>query len=229
MNRARRNLGPRPRDQGRHGVKITRIRLSSGQATSLSSSHGQLLHFNSGYGPRMSVSHGTVPHMGRKALFDRDAIAALLARQNGVISRGQAVDCKMSETAVRHPIRPDGAWQPLLPGVYLSRTGTPTPVQREMAALLYAGPGSVITGPSALQFHHIWAPEAESVDVLVPAARRRRDVAFVRVLRTSRMPNTVFPPRKLRTEPRKVAAEIRSALDAGRNRAGHSIRALPSP
>jgi hypothetical protein len=37
-----------------------------------------------------------------------------------------------------------------------------------------------------------------------------------------------FPPRRLRTEPRKVAAEIRSALDAGRDRSGHGIRALPA-
>jgi hypothetical protein len=37
-----------------------------------------------------------------------------------------------------------------------------------------------------------------------------------------------FPPRRLRTEPRKVAAEIRSALDAGHDRSGHGIRALPA-
>jgi hypothetical protein len=159
--------------------------------------------------------------MGRKALFDRDAIAALLARQEGVISRGQAMDCKMSETAVRHRIRSDGAWQTLLSGVYLSRTGTPTPVQREMAALLYAGPGSVLTGPAALQFHHIWAPEAESVDVLVPAARRRRDVAFVRVLRTSRRPNTVFPVGQIRYAPaaRAVADTVRELRELGEIRA----------
>ena len=36
-----------------------------------------------------------------------------------------------------------------------------------------------------------------------------------------------FPPRRLRTEPRAVAAEIRSALAAGRDRSGHGIKSLP--
>lgn len=36
-----------------------------------------------------------------------------------------------------------------------------------------------------------------------------------------------FPPRRLRTEPRVVAAEIRSALEAGCNRDRLPIRALP--
>jgi hypothetical protein len=119
--------------------------------------------------------------MGRLALHDGQAVAAVLAKQDGVISRGQAMDCKMSDAAVRHRIRPGGPWQPLLPGVYLSCTGTPTTFQREMAALLYAGPGSVITGPAALQVHRIKVSEAAMVDALVPSERRRRDVAFVRV------------------------------------------------
>ena len=46
------------------------------------------------------------------------------------ISRGQAMNCKMSDAAVRHRIRPGGPWQLLVPGIYLSRTGTPTTFQR---------------------------------------------------------------------------------------------------
>jgi hypothetical protein len=65
----------------------------------------------------MSVLAGTVRHMGRLALFDTEAVAALLTKQDGVISRGQAMDSLMSEAAVRHRIRPGGPGQPLLPGV----------------------------------------------------------------------------------------------------------------
>jgi hypothetical protein len=43
--------------------------------------------------------------MGRKALFDRDAMAELLARQGGVLTRGQAKDCGMSDSALRYRIR----------------------------------------------------------------------------------------------------------------------------
>jgi hypothetical protein len=57
-----------------------------------------------------------------------------------------------------------------------------------MAALLYAGRGSVITGLAATRHHHIRCPVTELVDVLVPASRRRRDAAFVRLHRTTRMP-----------------------------------------
>ena len=131
--------------------------------------------------------------MGRKALFDREGVAALLAKQNGVITRSQLKNRAMSESALGHRIRDGGPWQVLLPGVYLSSTGTPTPAQRETAALLYAGPGSVITGPSGLVFHRIRGPETSAIDVLVPAGRRRRDVAFVRLHRTARMPAMVFP------------------------------------
>ena len=58
----------------------------------------------------------------------------------------------------------------MLPGVYMAATGAPTTLQQEMAALLYAGPGSVITGPAALRSHHIRTELTEIVDVLVPAA-----------------------------------------------------------
>ena len=46
----------------------------------------------------------------------------------------------------------------LLPGVYMAATGAPTTLQQEMAAMLYAGSGSVITGPAALRCHHIRGP-----------------------------------------------------------------------
>jgi hypothetical protein len=131
--------------------------------------------------------------MGRMALFDRDGVAGLLAQQNGVITRSQLRSRAMSEAALRHRLRAGGPWQVLLPGVYLSSTGTPTAVQRETAALLYAGPGSAITGPAGLAFHRVRAPDTEVIDVLVPTARRRQDAGFVRLHRTSVLPGMVFP------------------------------------
>ena len=59
---------------------------------------------------KMSYRPGTVPHMGRKALFDHDAMADLLVRQSGVITRSQVQDCAMSDQALRSIIiagRPD--------------------------------------------------------------------------------------------------------------------------
>ena len=62
-------------------------------------------------------------------------------------------------------------------------TGTPTPLQQEMAALLYAGPGSMVTGTAALRCHHIGTAMPDLVDVLVSANRQRHDMGFVRLHR----------------------------------------------
>jgi hypothetical protein len=46
--------------------------------------------------------------------------------------------------------------------------GNPTRVQRETAAALYSGPGSVITGAAALRYHRLPAPESDTVDASCP-------------------------------------------------------------
>jgi hypothetical protein len=78
----------------------------------------------------MSDRPATVPHMGKKALFDRAGMADLLARQSGVITRSQAQACAMSDEALRHRLRPGGPWQVLLSDVYLTTTGGPARPQR---------------------------------------------------------------------------------------------------
>ena len=84
----------------------------------------------------MSDQPGRVPHMGRKSLFDREALTVLLVKQNGVITRGQARDCGMSRQALEHRLRVGGPWQRMLPGVYLTNTGTTTGIERDQV-----GPG----------------------------------------------------------------------------------------
>jgi hypothetical protein len=159
--------------------------------------------------------------MGQRASFDRDAVAELLIRQSGVITRNQAKDRGMSDSALRHRIRSGGPWQVLLPGVYLSANGAVTATQREVAAILYAGSGSVITGPAALAWHRIRVPKTSVVNVLVPEPRRRRDVGFVRLNRTSRMPHSVIPNGQVCYVPaaRAVADTVRGMRDLGAVRA----------
>lgn len=81
-----------------------------------------------------------------------DGLGELLDKQLSVVSRGQLLALGMTDRAMQHRVRAGGPWQPLLPGVYLGVSGAPSQPQKEMAALLYAGPGSLITGPVAL--HH---------------------------------------------------------------------------
>lgn len=80
----------------------------------------------------------------------------------------------------------------MLPGVYLTMTGTPTQEQREIAALLYAGSGSVITGAVAVRRHHLTCAGLNLIDVLIPADEQRASTGFARIQRTTRMPDKVY-------------------------------------
>jgi len=145
----------------------------------------------------------------------------LLDEQLAVASRGQLLALGMNDRAMQYRLRPDGPWQALLPGIYLAVTGTPTFEQKEMAALLYAGPESLITGRAALWHHGIgsgWPPDV--VDVLVPAERQRVDVNFVRLHRTARLPAAASA---LAAGPGPGGAGPASALAAG------PVRLAPAP
>jgi hypothetical protein len=136
----------------------------------------------------------------------------------------------MTTGTLRHRLRAGGPWQTLLPGVYLASTGTASPTQLDMAALLHAGRGSVISGLAALSRHGARVPHTGVVDVLVPASRIRRDGPFVRVHRTRLMPERVcytgpveytLPPRAVAdaarwlTEARAVRGIVAEAVQRG--------------
>jgi hypothetical protein len=153
-----------------------------------------------------------VPKM---AAIDHDALDALLRKQQFVVSRAQAAACGVTPAALQYRIRPGGPWQRLLPGVYLAVTGTPTPAQREIAALVYTGPGSVMTGLAALRKHGIRVPNGSRIAVLVPARRPRVSRAFVSALPTTRMPERIcyegavrftLPPRAVADAARELTS-----------------------
>jgi hypothetical protein len=135
--------------------------------------------------------------------------------QDQVILRRQAFACGMTRDAVEHRIRPDGPWQRLIPGVYLAQTGVPTVSQKEMAALLHAGPEGVLTGPAALHALGISTAEPARFDVLVPMERRPKSSSFVAVHRTPRMPQPVIRHgrRSYALAPRALADSARSMTD----------------
>jgi hypothetical protein len=150
--------------------------------------------------------------MAPSTQIDRDALARTLDEQLGVITRGQAAAAGLTKHALRHRLRLEGPWQGLLPGVYLAATGTPTLIQQEMAAQLYAGRGSMITGLAAVRLHHIRGPATELIDVLIPVSRKRQDTAFVRVHRTALLPTRVW-----RLGPLHYAPPARAIADAVRD------------
>ena len=130
--------------------------------------------------------------MGHSLDAGTPALGALLRKQDGVVSRAEALRGGLTDRQVRYRIRPGGPWQQLLPGVYLAVTGTPTRQQLEIAALRFAGRGSAITGLAALRRSGVRVPDHSVITVLVRRGRIRVDRAFVRVRPTTRMPEYVL-------------------------------------
>ncbi len=97
-----------------------------------------------------------------------------------------------TEGTLRHRSRSGGPWRLVLPGIYLSTNGLLAAGQREIAAALYAGPECVLTGLAALQHQGVRVPTTDLVDVLIPASMKRQSLGFVRVHRTTRMPDQLF-------------------------------------
>ncbi|MFI7678081.1 hypothetical protein [Actinophytocola sp. NPDC049390] len=115
-----------------------------------------------------------------------------------------------SRTAYRRCM-PGGPWQRLLPGVVLLGNLPPTRRQLVAAALLYAGPGSVITGLEACRRHGLRnMPDDQRVHLLVPHERRAICSDYVIVERTRRMPRPVI------RDGVPLAPLTRSVLDACR-------------
>lgn len=165
----------------------------------------------------MSDLGGTLRSMSSRNLDL--AVREMLRAQCDLITRSQALSAGMSEAALRNRLRSAGPWKVVLPGIYLSHSGLLTAGQREAAAVLYAGHGGVITGAAAVLRQGLSWPSSETVDVLVPHASKRQSKGFVRVLRTSRMPEA-----PLRIDGLDWAPPARAVADAVR---GHiEVRAV---
>jgi hypothetical protein len=151
--------------------------------------------------------------MPKRSAFDMERLRRVLKEQRQVVTREQALRCGMPRSTLTRRVAPDGPWQRLLPGVYIAVTGTVTQDQREIAALLYAGPRSLITGPAAVRRHRLHSAGPDVVDVLIPwAGRRRQSTGFVRVHRTRRMPELAYV-----TGPIRFAKPARAVADTARS------------
>jgi len=89
-----------------------------------------------------------------------------------------------------------------------------------MAALLYAGPSSVLTGLAALRGLGIIDTVPPRFDILVPLSRRPRSTAVIAIHRTRRMPGVAIQgKRSYALAYRALADAARSLTDLGEVRA----------
>ena len=105
-----------------------------------------------------------------------------LGRQDGVISRTQAVAAGMSTDSIRRRVRTE-QWLPVHAGVYIASDRAWTARTRVRAAVLGAGPDATAHGMTAAWWDNLTSRVPTIVDVTVPRRRKARTLPGVRIRR----------------------------------------------
>ena len=148
--------------------------------------------------------------MTKRTNYDKGAVERLFDSQGGLAARTQLLELGVPPSTLRLREGPGGPWRRVLRSVCANREGSLRGLGRIRAALLYAGPGAMVTGFAALRAYQVAAVPSEDahVKVLIPHGKRRQSHAFVLIGRTTRMPEPV------RIEGCQVAPLPRAAVDA---------------
>lgn len=139
----------------------------------------------------------------------------VLARQDGVISRFQAIGAGMPGQLIDSQLR-SGRWRQLEFGVYAAFSG-PAPRDSVLwAAVLRAGPDAVLSHQSAAELYGIADP-ARLIHVTVPVRRRVRCSTGLVIHRSARLSDArnpaLLPPRTRATDTALDLAESAATLD----------------
>lgn len=106
----------------------------------------------------------------------------LLARQEGVVGRAQAIDTGMTVTQIRTRLE-RGDWVSVHPAVYRSTEHQMSSSMCVRAASLWAGPGSHVSGHAAAWWWGFTDHPPTTVEVTIPRPLHRRPRPAVRVIR----------------------------------------------
>jgi len=96
--------------------------------------------------------------------YDKRAVARLFTVQGGLATRSQLIGLGVPPSTIRHRERPGGPWRRVLKGVCASHDQALSGLGPLRAALLFAGPGSVVTGFAALRAHRVCAALQATAD-----------------------------------------------------------------
>jgi hypothetical protein len=158
----------------------------------------------------------------RRGNWANDPNALLRASQHGAIKVATLAELGVPPRTAYRRCVPGGPWQRPLPGIVVLGNQPPTRRQLIEAALLYAGPDSVITGAEACRQYGLEnLPDDHHVHLLVPHKQRAICSNYVIVERTRSMPERVVRGAL------PLAPLNRSVLDACRRFRSHDpVRAL---
>lgn len=101
------------------------------------------------------------------------SLRRVVAEQAGVVSRQQLLHAGISRTTITSRVK-RGIWRRLQPGVYGAFTGTVPWEARLWAALLYAGPGALLSHETAAELLGLTDRRSPVIQLTVPARRRVR-------------------------------------------------------
>jgi Transcriptional regulator, AbiEi antitoxin len=134
----------------------------------------------------------------RKLLAVANQLPPLLCdaaeRQAGVVTASQAARAGLSRTAVRSRVR-TGRWQRLHQGVYATFSGEPSRASTLWAAVLYAGPGAVLSHQTAAELARLIDVPSDLIHVSIPAQRRVSPAPGLVVHTSARARQAVHPAR----------------------------------
>lgn len=118
----------------------------------------------------MSERVGILSGMGNKI---PSRLQETAAGQVGVLSRRQLLRAGIPGSTITSRIA-CGLWQPVYPGVYAMFSGTVAWEPRLWAAVLYAGPGALLSHETAAELLRITDRRCPVIHVVVPGNRRVR-------------------------------------------------------
>jgi hypothetical protein len=136
----------------------------------------------------------------------------VVRRQDGVVSRKQALDAGLTPAQIKHRIQSE-RWVQLYAGVYSVFTGPPSLDARRWAAVLWGGAGAVLSHESAADVHGFLAGEPPGeFHVSVPLNRRVRAVPGVSIHLSKHVAGLRFPPDELPvTSPEDTLLDLASS------------------
>lgn len=139
-----------------------------------------------------------------------DEAVALLKSQRELATRTQLLAHGVTRAALDWHI--GRRWHYVLPGVVHTRPGDLDETGRHLAALLLAGEGALLAGPTAARYIGLRSPASDPrVHVVVSGHQRARQVRWVQVHRSA-----VAEPTPLRAGERRWTSKARSVIDAAR-------------
>lgn len=147
----------------------------------------------------------------------RQSIAALAARQFGIVSRAQALERGFSRTQIQTRLD-TGDWLVMRPGVYRFAAAPLTADSRAIAALLHAPPGSALSHLTAARLLDLGVrSRSRATWISIPHGNKRAPGPGIRFVRSRTLDGFVTVMRGWRiTTPARTIVDLASLLPQDR-------------